>query len=98
MAQQVPTVLKATARPILSTSLHEARRRALNLYRAWYREVPRAVQMYKLDMTVGTGRKKVREEFQKNSHVRDPRVIDMLVIKVSLLWCAPHQYISLSAY
>ena len=54
--------------------------------------------MYKLDMTVGTGRKKVREEFQKNSHVRDPRVIDMLVIKVSLLWCAPHQYISLSAY
>ena len=38
-AQQVPTVLKATARPILSASLHEARRRALNLYRAWYREV-----------------------------------------------------------
>ena len=48
--------------------------------------------MYNLDMTVGTGRKKVREEFQKNSHVRDPRVIDMLVIKVSLLQCAPDQY------
>ena len=38
--------------------------------------------MYNLDMSVGTGRQKVREEFQKNSHVRDPRVIDMLVIKV----------------
>ena len=31
-------VLKATARPLLSTSLYEARKRALNLYRAWYRE------------------------------------------------------------
>ena len=39
MAHQVPHVLRATARPILSASLHEARRRALNLYRAWYREV-----------------------------------------------------------
>lgn len=39
MAHQVPYVLRATARPILSASLHEARRRALNLYRAWYREV-----------------------------------------------------------
>ena len=39
--------------------------------------------MYNLDMSVGIGRRKVREEFQKNSHVRDPRVIDMLVIKVT---------------
>lgn len=45
-------------------------------------QVPRALQMYSLDLSVKTGRKKLREEFQKNSHIRDPRVIDMLVIKV----------------
>lgn len=28
------------------------------------------------------GRDKVREMFMKNAHVTDPRVIDMLVIKV----------------
>ena len=38
--------------------------------------------MYSLDISVGVGRRKVREEFQRHSHIRDPRVIDMLVIKV----------------
>ena len=36
---QVIRVFKGTAKPILSNSFTEARRRALNLYRAWYREV-----------------------------------------------------------
>ena len=35
-------------------------------------------------MTSKTGRAKVREEFMKNAHVQDIRVIDMLVIKVIL--------------
>ena len=39
MASQIPTVLQGTAKPILSSSFGEARRRALNLYKAWYREV-----------------------------------------------------------
>lgn len=38
--------------------------------------------MYNLDIPIKTGRSKLREEFQRNSHIRDPRVIDMLVIKV----------------
>ena len=41
MASRVPHVLRATAKPILSGSFAEARRRAINLYRAWYREVRR---------------------------------------------------------
>lgn len=45
-------------------------------------QVPRAVQMYSLDISIKTGRSKLRDEFQRNSHIRDPRVIDMLVIKV----------------
>ena len=38
--------------------------------------------MYSLDISIKTGRSKLREEFQRNSHIRDPRIIDMLVIKV----------------
>lgn len=40
------------------------------------------VHLYQLDITVKQGRNKVREMFMKNAHVKDPRVIDMLVIKV----------------
>lgn len=40
------------------------------------------VHLYQLDITVKQGRNKVREMLMKNAHVTDPRVIDMLVIKV----------------
>ncbi|KAM4652027.1 NADH dehydrogenase [ubiquinone] 1 alpha subcomplex subunit 6 [Discoglossus pictus] len=39
------------------------------------------VHVYQLDITVKQGRNKVRELFQKNAHIQDPRVIDMLIIK-----------------
>ena len=81
MASQVPHVWRAATKPIISSSLTEAQRGALSLYRAWYRQVPETIKMYTLDITVKQGRQKLREEFYKNAHVRDPRVIDMLVIK-----------------
>ena len=40
--------------------------------------------MYALEISTKQGRQKLREEFYKNAHVRDPRVIDMLVIKVHI--------------
>ncbi|XP_020610736.1 NADH dehydrogenase [ubiquinone] 1 alpha subcomplex subunit 6-like [Orbicella faveolata] len=79
--QVAETAGKAVFKPLLSTSHVEARRRVLNLYRAWWREVPHAIEVFALEITTKTGRAKVREEFMKNAHVRDIRVIDMLVIK-----------------
>ena len=39
--------------------------------------------MYTLDISVKQGRMKLREEFYKNSLVKDPRVMDLLVMKVN---------------
>lgn len=39
MAQQALRVVKE-AKPILSLNKDEARKRVLNLYRAWYRQLP----------------------------------------------------------
>nr|XP_053648799.1 NADH dehydrogenase [ubiquinone] 1 alpha subcomplex subunit 6-like [Cherax quadricarinatus] len=77
-------VVKSGARqvkPLLSVDQSEARKRVLNLYKAWYRQVPYIVMDYDIPKTTEQCRQKLREEFEKNRHVQDIRVIDMLVIK-----------------
>ncbi|XP_792591.3 NADH dehydrogenase [ubiquinone] 1 alpha subcomplex subunit 6 [Strongylocentrotus purpuratus] len=68
-------------KPFMSKNPEEARGRVIQLYKAWWREVPHAIQQYQLDISVKEGRNKVKEMFMKNAHIRDYRVVDMLVIK-----------------
>ncbi|XP_055855156.1 NADH dehydrogenase [ubiquinone] 1 alpha subcomplex subunit 6 [Episyrphus balteatus] len=68
-------------RPILSVDREEARKRALNLYKAWYRQIPYIVMDYDIPKSVEECRAKLREQFIKHRSVTDIRVIDMLVIK-----------------
>ncbi|XP_058465731.1 NADH dehydrogenase [ubiquinone] 1 alpha subcomplex subunit 6 [Malaya genurostris] len=68
-------------RPILSADREEARKRVLNLYKAWYRQIPYIVMDYDIPKSVEQCREKLREEFLKQQNVTDIRVIDMLVIK-----------------
>ena len=45
-------------------------------------QIPHTIELYLLDVSVQDARQKLREQFYKNAHIRDPRIIDMLVIKV----------------
>ncbi|KAF4519749.1 hypothetical protein B566_EDAN010342 [Ephemera danica] len=78
--QAARTAIKQV-RPILSVDRGEARKRVLNLYKAWYRQIPYVVLDYDIPKSVEQCRAKLREEFNKHRHVTDIRVIDMLVIK-----------------
>ncbi|KYB28574.1 NADH dehydrogenase [ubiquinone] 1 alpha subcomplex subunit 6 [Tribolium castaneum] len=80
MSQAVRAATKQV-RPILSTDPHEARRRVLNLYKAWYRQIPYIVKQYDIPKSVDNLKAKLREEFRKNDHIKDIRLIDMLVVK-----------------
>jgi NADH dehydrogenase (ubiquinone) 1 alpha subcomplex subunit 6 len=51
------------------------------LYKAWYRQLPYIVKQYDIPKSVETLKQKLRQEFRKNDHVKDIRVIDMLVVK-----------------
>ncbi|CAL1528667.1 unnamed protein product [Lymnaea stagnalis] len=68
-------------KPLLSVDRTEARRRVLNLYKAWYRQIPYALKAFNIPVSVKRAQDKLRELFLKNKHVTDIRAIDMLVIK-----------------
>ncbi|XP_021189867.2 NADH dehydrogenase [ubiquinone] 1 alpha subcomplex subunit 6 [Helicoverpa armigera] len=68
-------------KPVLSLNHGEARMRVLNLYKAWYRQIPYVIMEYDIPKTEEQCRAKLKEMFMKNKDVTDIRVIDMLVIK-----------------
>lgn len=65
----------------LSLEPKDVRRRVLNLYKAWYRQIPIIFYDYHLTLTPAEGRSKLRELFVKNSRITDPRVIDTLIVR-----------------
>ncbi|CAN7948504.1 unnamed protein product, partial [Ixodes pacificus] len=79
MASNLVKSTARTVKPLLSLDQGEARRRVLNLYKAWYRQMPSIVKMYDIPVTAEQGRTKLRQEFLRNKHVRDIRSIDLLL-------------------
>ena len=69
------------ARPIASVDLPSARKLVLRLYRMWIQEMPRIQENFTLEYSKAQCVAKLREKFLENSHVRDPRAIDLLVFK-----------------
>merc|ERR1711972_2292 len=67
---------------IHSQNLEEARKNVRSLYRSYLRSVPLIMTTFKVaKLTEGQIYSILRDEFEKHSHVTDPRVIDLLVIK-----------------
>jgi len=64
-----------------SQSALDARRRSLKLYRDWYRSAPEICALYALSISPAYVRHRIRQRFEKNRHVTDPRAIDVLVLK-----------------
>uniref|UniRef100_A0A6P7GW88 NADH dehydrogenase [ubiquinone] 1 alpha subcomplex subunit 6 n=1 Tax=Diabrotica virgifera virgifera TaxID=50390 RepID=A0A6P7GW88_DIAVI len=81
MASQAIKRSVKEVKPILSLDREEARKRVLNLYKAWYRQLPYIVQNYDIPKNVEQCREKLRQEFTKFDDIKDIRLIDMIVIK-----------------
>ncbi|XP_053609225.1 NADH dehydrogenase [ubiquinone] 1 alpha subcomplex subunit 6 [Plodia interpunctella] len=80
-ARQAIQVGTKAVKPVLSTTHGEARRRVLNLYKAWYRQIPYLVRDFDMPKNEEQCREKLKEIFLRNKNVSDIRVIDLLVIK-----------------
>lgn len=65
----------------VSATREDARTRALALYRDFYRSAPEICALYALDVPPSTLRAKYRELFERNRHIDDLAVIDVLLHK-----------------
>ncbi|KDR78318.1 hypothetical protein GALMADRAFT_1367286 [Galerina marginata CBS 339.88] len=64
-----------------SSSPAESRKRALKLYRDWYRSAPEICGLYALSVSPAYVRHAIRQRFEKNRNVTDQRAIDVLLLK-----------------
>ncbi|VDB94050.1 unnamed protein product [Peniophora sp. CBMAI 1063] len=64
----------------------KSREQVIKLYRNWYRSAPEICTLYALNVPASLVRSRVREQFEKNRHITDPNVIDMLLIKGHNEW------------
>lgn len=77
----VANVARREVKPFMSSNKAEARLRVLNLYRAWYRSIPKICHLYRLPVRPNSLKDRIKDEFYRNSHVRDVRAVDYLVVK-----------------
>ena len=70
-----------TVKPLISKTPGDARVRVLSLYKAWYRHIPYMCKDFDINTDVNECRDHLRKNFKKNAHLKDIRVIDMLVVK-----------------
>jgi NADH dehydrogenase (ubiquinone) 1 alpha subcomplex subunit 6 len=85
MASSASKVVRFGARqvrPILSADGLEARRRVLNLYKAWYRQIPSIMLNYDIPLLEKDCKATLRSMFLKNKYVTDLRAIDLLLLRV----------------
>ncbi|CAH1183794.1 unnamed protein product [Phaedon cochleariae] len=68
-------------KPILSLDLDESRKRVLNLYKAWFRQLPYIVKQYDIPMNIEQCRSVLRQQFTNMIAYQDVRLMDMMVIK-----------------
>ncbi|XP_050428692.1 NADH dehydrogenase [ubiquinone] 1 alpha subcomplex subunit 6 [Adelges cooleyi] len=84
-AREASKYATKVVRPLLSSNKSEAKKRVLNLYKTYYRQIPLMLFDHHLPLTKEECQQKLKEEFLKNKHITDIRVIDMLVIKGQML-------------
>ncbi|KAI4382948.1 hypothetical protein MLD38_008839 [Melastoma candidum] len=75
--------MRAAKVPPNSASLDEAKNRVFDLFRTACRSLPSVMEIYNLDdvVTISQLRSAISSEIRRNSHVTNPKVIDMLVFK-----------------
>lgn len=62
-------------------SAAEAHARVMKLYKSMVAAVPNVINVYDMNMTPSDLRALIKKQFLRNADVKDPRVIDMLVVK-----------------
>ncbi|XP_078045252.1 NADH dehydrogenase (ubiquinone) B14 subunit [Augochlora pura] len=83
MATPAKLTLKKV-KPILSINREDARKRAIALYRAYYRQIPQTLIDYDIPRTQEQCKQKLREEFRKRQHMSDLRIIDITILKAQI--------------
>lgn len=75
--------LRSVKVPPNSVSLEEARHKVFDFFRTACRSIPSIIEIYNLDdvVTVSQFRSSIASEIRKNSHLSNPKVIDMLLFK-----------------
>ena len=70
---------------MLSLDNNEAKLRVISLYKAWWRQIPTMLSQMPMPVTQQECQNMLHQQFMKHKDVKDTRIIDMLVVKVSKL-------------